>query len=314
MNRQIYTDVNNTHSDLCTIKYGVPQGSVLGPILFIIYINDIKSLSINCKINLFADDTSIFCSENSYDELEETTNEVLHRVNKWLCVNSLSLNLNKTHYLVFSKRNTNSSLTIKLGNRNIQQANSTKYLGLIIQDNLKWNLHINKTVNKLNTLIPIFYHLRGILTKSQALMVYKSLALSKLTYAVELYGRKNTKWLQQLQKTQNRLLKILLFKRRMQRTNELHTENKMLKIHDQTNLRLLLLVFDNKNMISQQENYNLRNRLNIPVQSETFNYINKVTDEAKIRWNTFPNRFKVLQKREQFKHEVTKFMIKSYGE
>ena len=91
----------------------------------------------------------------------------------------------------------------------ISKFNYTKYLGLIIQDDLKWNKHINNLINKLNAQIPLYFTLRDTLPKDKLNIVYKSITFSLINYGIELYGRKNNIWLKQLQKTQNRLLKIL---------------------------------------------------------------------------------------------------------
>ena len=206
--RNICTIVNNNKSNPKNIKYGVPQGSVIGPLLFSLYINDLKTIADDIEINLFADDTSLLVDgKNSHDVLEKT-NIVLNKLSKWLLSNSLTLNTDKTHYLDFStKKIQDPHLTIN--DQPIIKQNETKYLGLIIQDDLKWNKHINRLINKLNSQIPLYLTLRDVIPKGKLKIAYNSLAFSLINYGIELYGRKNNKWLNQLQKTQNRLLKLL---------------------------------------------------------------------------------------------------------
>ena len=102
INRQQYTEINDTLSDINSIKCGVPQGSILGPLLFLIYINDIAHSSTILKFYLFADDTTIFYSSKESPKLQQQTlNTELNKVNSWLC-NKLSLNVGKSCYLKFS--------------------------------------------------------------------------------------------------------------------------------------------------------------------------------------------------------------------
>jgi len=139
-------------------------------------------------------------------------------------------------------------------------------------------------------------------------MVFKALALSQINYAIELYGRKNSTWIKQLQITQNRLLKILFHKNHMINTTLLHQELDMLKVLEHTQLRLILYIYDNRTKYINQRLYTLRNQLNIEVNHYTFNFINKVEDEAIIKWNMLPNLIKILTNRQQFKNKLNEYI------
>ena len=216
---------------------------------------------------------SLFYTAKNYTQLQEISNKGLQTVHSWLCTNRLSLNMDKTHFLIFNKKQTTTNIQLRLGNYNINQENCTKYLGIIIQDNLKWNKQINNIINKLNRLIPLFYILRNTLSIEKKKMVFKALALSQINYAIELYGRKNSTWIKQLQITQNRLLKILFHKNHMINTTLLHQELDMLKVLEHTQLRLILYIYDNRTKYINQRLYTLRNQLNIEVNHYTFNFI-----------------------------------------
>lgn len=328
-NRKIHTVVNETESYSLPIKYGVPQGSVLGPILFTLYINDIKHLSNKYEIKLFADDTSLFCVSDNYVELESMANQALKDCHNWLRCNRLTLNIAKTHYLIFKKTNRDTPhFSLKLGDETIKEENETKYLGLIIQNNLNWNIHISKTINSINKLIPLFYQIRRFLTPNKRLLIYKSLVLSKINYAIELYGRKNSNWLKQLQTTQNRLLKIILFRERLFHTNQIHHDTKILKVEHQAELRLLLLIHRNIyypqlqpelmtktiKLNNSLTNRNLRNNLNIFLTTQSFNLKNKVIDSAGIIWNAIQTEIQNQQNRTNFKTKFIALKINSYIE
>ena len=109
-NRKQYVVINDDCSDLLDMTCGVSQGSVLGPILFIIYINDLCNVSDVVKCFLFADDTNIFCSEINLTDLQLTLNRELGKLFVWFSVNKLSLNLSKTNYILFRNRSADTDL------------------------------------------------------------------------------------------------------------------------------------------------------------------------------------------------------------
>ena len=149
------------------IRYGVPQGSILGPLFFSLYINDIKILSNKAEVNLFADDTVLFCTSKSYENLIPICNEVLSDCYKWLFKNKLTLNASKTHFVDFSKKqNCEIPKTLLINNEILTEVNSTKYLGITLQHN-QWDIHINNVINKLNSRIPLFYQIRNIMPNNK---------------------------------------------------------------------------------------------------------------------------------------------------
>ena len=128
-------------SDAQFICYGVPQGSVLGPILFLIYINDITMGTKSGKPTLFADDTCIFYSKETISDLELSMNEDLIEISKWLVANKLSLNILKSNFVVFGPKK-HVKLNISLNNVILNQQDCVKYLGIFIDSDLSWKSHI----------------------------------------------------------------------------------------------------------------------------------------------------------------------------
>ena len=141
--------VNNVVSDFKLINAGVPQGSVLGPILYLIYVNELPYISDQFSTCLFADDTTlIFQSSNKYDLFKKCDYGV-NLFHSWCCANRLSINVSKSNLMLFSNGLTSLDIAdIYMRNIKIEYASSTKFLGVIIDDKLKFNLHINEITKK----------------------------------------------------------------------------------------------------------------------------------------------------------------------
>ena len=146
-NRKQFVQFNEHSSDMKYTHNGVPQGSILGPLLFLIYINDLPNSSNLFNFLMYADDTTLYCclEDIASEDKAHTLNIELERVHSWLNANRLTLNVNKTKYMLFCKRRNNhtSELTLRLNNNDIQSVTEFNFLGLYLNSKLNWDTHIN---------------------------------------------------------------------------------------------------------------------------------------------------------------------------
>jgi len=176
---------NGMLSTLKFIKYGVPQGSILGPLLFLIYINDLPNVSSILHIVLFADDTNAFTSHKSLDTLFQIANHELNKLSNWFKANRLSLNLEKTNYIIFTSHRKsipphNQKLLIE--DTPITLVRSVKFLGVYIDEHLTWKDHINKISLKIAKNIGIISRISYLLPINILINLYYALVYPYFSY------------------------------------------------------------------------------------------------------------------------------------
>ena len=145
------------------IACGVPQGSVLGPLLFLIFIIDLPSVSKQLRFYLFADDTNIYYETDNPEELAKKVNTKLKYVKRWLDANKLSLNTNKTNYMIFHSPGVSLPVNsaIKIGNRFISRVKYIRFLGFLLDENFSWKYHLSQLSKKLSRTCGILLKIRN---------------------------------------------------------------------------------------------------------------------------------------------------------
>ena len=210
-NRWQYVKLNHIHSELKPINIGIPQGSILGPLLFLLYINDLPNAS-DFFIKLFADDTVLSLSGENMKDLNKKTSVELNKIYKWLVANKLTLNVVKSKFMIITgKRAQNHDFKLKINGVPLQRCSSYKYLGLHFDENLNWKIHIDYVCKKLSKTCGIISKLRHCVDIAILKTVYYALGYSYLRYGNIVWGSATKTVLEPLAVRQNRIIKIMTF-------------------------------------------------------------------------------------------------------
>lgn len=251
-NRSQFVYCNNKNSKIKNISCGVPQGSVLGPLLFLLYINDLPNISSKLKFFLFADDTNIFFESKNLESLQHIVNYELKKLSTWLNVNRLALNISKTNFVIFAAKNKPiKNVTLLINNKAIAQKDYVKYLGILIDSKLNFNYHITAISKKISRSIGLLYKLRYYVNAKTLMMVYYSLVYPFLTYAVAVWGSASDTSLKSLHILQKKVTRLITFNDLfvdqpgpLVHTKPLFKELKILTIFDIFKLEVSKFVYD----------------------------------------------------------------------
>ena len=209
--RKQYVFYNGVSSDIKTINCGVPQGSVLGPLLFLIYINDLPNISDKLQFFLFADDTNIYYESKDLKILEKTVNEELKKLSLWLNINRLALNIGKTNFVIFRspQKALNHNVTLLMNKKALQQKDHVKYLGVLIDEHLSWKYQIKSIALKVSRGLGIIAKLKPFLKDNLIRTIYFSVVYSHLYYGIQAWGSADQTTLNKLEVLQNKAVRIL---------------------------------------------------------------------------------------------------------
>ena len=230
-NRQQCTKIDNKFSSFLQIKCGVPQGSVLGPLLFLLYVNDLPNAS-KFKSTLFADDTNLCISHVDMFQLEKDTNIELKKVDNWMICNKLSVNYMKTCFMIISRSAISYDFELEIGENKLQRVKQLKYLGVVLDDRLSWSAHVSFLSTKLSRVIGIMYKLRHYAPYDVLRTVYFSLFHSHLCYSLLNWGRANDSLIHSVEILQNKCIRAALFCPRRTPLNAMYKKFNALKLVD----------------------------------------------------------------------------------
>lgn len=234
--------INKAHSSLLNVTSGVPQGSILGPVLFNIYINDIVNTSTLASYIIYADDTSIFFQSASIEELTDFANVTLEKFSQWTQINSLQINVAKTRAILFTpvQKVISRDIDIKLGSEQIKVVKEIKTLGVTFNQHLNWNAHVERVAGNLARACGVLCKFRTMLPTKIKLILYNSIFAPHINYCSLVWT----------DTTQSNLTKLMLLQKKAIRhvanasydahTRELFASFNVLPIHHIHKLNLIM--------------------------------------------------------------------------
>ena len=239
-----YVQFNNSSSHYSLCNIGVPQGSILGPLLFMLYINDVYKSSQKFDFILFADDTTVLLqNSNLSDTLGDVTNE-FSKVSEWMRSNRLSLNILKTKLVIFdNKTKDTSNANVLLNGQQITASNQANFLGITIDRKLDWKEHISAVSKKIARLNGVINRLKPFLPKNILLTLYNALILPHLSYSLLLWGNTHATFLNNLHKIQKRAVRNICNVPYRASSAPLFTNLKILTIRGLFNYQLGIFVY-----------------------------------------------------------------------
>jgi len=328
-NRKQLVSFGNSDSNVQPISCGVPQGSVLGPLLFLIYINDFHNASNALDFHLFADDSNLFYKNKNLASLEMIINDQLNSVHTWLCANKLSLNIDKSNFVIFHppQKKLPHQPQIFINNTPLKKVDSLKYLGVQIDKNLSWKPHVEHVCSKIKRTIGLLSKTRYFVNSAILLQLYYSLVYPYIIYGIVVWGHTYDSTLNPIFILQKKLVRIMTFSHYNAHTNQLFYNLKILKLPDITFLQTALFMFDYysgnlpetfSNFFTQVHNlhhYNTRlaSKLTYTLPRARTNYgkLNIKFSGVKC-WNSIDDSIKNVKTKTLFREKLSGVLLSSY--
>jgi hypothetical protein len=314
---------NGSLSTLGHIEYGVPQGSNLGPLLFLLYINDLANVSTTLHFILFADDTNIFYSNRSCSSLMEIVNLELIHISKWFLANRLTLNVEKTNFINFKSHRKIKpiNLALVLEGNPICQVDSTKFLGVVLDQHLSWKKHINYISQKIAKNIGIISRISYLLPKSIRLNLYYSLILPYLSYCNLIWASNYDSRIHKLIILQKKAIRLIQGSRKDAHTAPIFKDLNLLSLTQIRSLqiaefmyryehKLLPISFVGYFSIGSQihDHFTRRATSYRPVKARTNTREFSIRAAGPQLWNSIPNEIRLSKTRHEFKKRLRFFL------
>ena len=308
--RKQFVSINNDSSSLKSINFGVPQGSILGPLLFLIYIKDLPNC-LHTVTRFFADDTTLIFSSDNINNLQRLANSELHSVTEWMLTNSITINPTKTISLLISPNYRKSSLNYScfLNDDQIDASHYAKYLGIILDDRLSFKAHIEFVETKISRSVGIMSKLSYYLPTETLITLYYALIHSHIFYGLPVWASTFNTYLNKLRKLQNRAMRIITKSKIKDRITPQYVHLGILKLNDLYNFEIAKFLYQYvHDMLPLQFNHyftymhdahshTTRNSTSKALAIKRFS-TNRGQNSIKYKgatiWNSIPNQFKLL--------------------
>lgn len=325
--RSQQTKINKIKSEKLCNNNGVPQGSVLGPMLFTLFINDIFQVnSEGCKMHLFADDTIIYLSGTNVKQVIQKINITLELINEWFTTNGLMVNAKKSKYMIIGSNkylNQNIDMCVKYSGEHLEKVVTMKYLGIIIDNKLTFNDHINYICKKISKKLGFAYRVSKHLTLNTRKTIYNTIIKPHFEYCSSILYMCNDTNISKLQLLQNRCMRFILKYNRYANINIMQCTLNWFSVKDNIKYRTLIFLYKLHNNLLPTylsaniqhrrdiHNYNTRQRNHININfSNLMKTKSSIYDKGAAEFNKLPEFIKQAKNVVLFKKYLYKFMYK----
>ena len=319
--------IDHVLSDWLDVTVGVPQGSILGPLLFIIFANDL-AFGLSCELDTYADDSTLTSTKDTMEEINDEMNRNCGLVSKWMGENQLCLNADKTHLMIvgtsqrLGRMNPGSQLDITMDNFQLEESQEPgeTILGVVLQSDLKWHVHIEALMKKLKSRITGLTKVKYVLSLASRKTILEGIFNSVLTYCMPVWGGTEKGNLQNLQVLQNCAVRHVLHRPPYSNRKELYDQMGCLTVNQLIFYHSMLTVY--KIRVSGEPEYlrefltdnNIRGNINIPVTTLSL-AMKSFCFRAGTDWNSLPQEIRRIPKLVPFKQKLklwTKANIKRF--
>ena len=320
--REYFVSANGYTSHKKTVNIGVPQGSTLGPLLFLLYINDMINCSDILNFSLFADDSTASHSDSNLDSTLATIKTEFRKVLDWLLANKLIINLQKTNLMLFTNRARPATISLNIDNNTITEISETKFLGVMVDNQLSWNAHIKHISNKISKSVAILRVLRDIFPKYILKSLYQTLTYPYFNYCNLIWGTAYDANLNPLVLMQKKCICIVNRAGYLDHTDPLFKSSRLLKleqIHILSCTKFIYNCFKSKTyqnfrarllQNSDIHEYNTRNSTDLrPPFERLESGIKSFFIKGIKYWNRLPNEIKSANSFHYFKSKMKKLLL-----
>ena len=318
-NRAQKTIANNCTSKVMTITQGVPQGSILGPLFYILYANDLVDFLTNTCSTYYADDTVLYTKEKNFCKASRLLQRDLKNLERWCKLNDIFVNIKKTKYMIFGSKQALQNINepcLKINGTPLSRTKTYNYLGINLDEQLNYETHLSGVIRKVSHKVYQLKRMRRFINKKAALAVYKNMILPIHEYGDILFVSASYENRKRLQTLQNKALKCALNLDPTAGTLETHRLAKLDKLNLRRSEHLLIHMFklaQNVNMLKKRDSKKIFTRSSLKKimsnkRPNTEKYRKSVTYRGKQLWNNLPTRLHDISTLQFFKLELHKWL------